>query len=145
MNRLKQQTRCRNKFFCLNAHFWDLMQITQRFDQCNWTSWGRRGNKLSMQSFFQFVFWAKLFSICTLPLAYSKMGLHTQMVLFVLLNADGNRAMWVQCMSIRVRLQTDLVSFNKHVICGAENEHIAMVGTSKGKDRDILLCFSHYF
>ena len=53
------------------------------------------------------------------------MGLHTQMFLFALLNADSNRTMWVQCITIRFWLQTeDLISLSKQVEMGINmNQH----------------------
>ena len=94
----------------------------------------------------KFIFCAKLLSIYTLPKTYSKMGLHTQMLLFILLNADNNRATWVQCMNIRFLLQAGgLISFNKKVIRGGENVQRAVKGISKVKSRDTLLCFFNSF
>lgn len=101
----------------------------------------KRKNK-SCSFRIKFVFWAELLGICTLSQTYSKMGLHIQMFLFALLNADSNRATWIKCMTIRFHLQTgDLISFNKHVISGAENEHRAVVRIWKVKNRGILVCF----
>ena len=82
----------------------------------------------------------------TLSHTSSKMGLYTEVLLFVLLNGDSNRAMRFQCMIIRFRSQTeDLISFNKQVISGVENEHKAVVKISKVKNKGILLHFSHSF
>ena len=70
------------------------------------------------------------------------MGLHTQMFLFALLNADSNRTMWVQCITIRFWLQTeDLISFSKQVEMGINmNQHGQNI-----KSKGFHLCRSHSF
>ena len=64
------------------------------------------------------------------------MGLHRQMFLFASLNAGSKGTTWVQCMTIRFWLQTEnLIPSNKHVIGGVKNDHKAVVGTSKVRQR----------
>lgn len=82
----------------------------------------------------KFALWARLLSI--LPQTYSKMVLHRQMFLFVLLNAGSKQTTWVQCMTIRFWLKTEnLISSNKHVIGGVKNDHKVVVGISKVRQR----------
>ena len=62
---------------------------------------------------------------------YSKMGLHAQMFLLMLLNVHSNSTTWIQCMIIRIWLQMeDSLSFNKHVIGGVRIEHKVVVRTA---------------
>ena len=69
-----------------------------------------------------FVFWDKPWSLCTLSQSYSKMGLHTWIFLFMLLNTDSSWIMWIQYMIIRIWLQMkESVSLKKHLIGGVRH------------------------
>ena len=68
--------------------------------------------------FVLLILWDKLLSTSTISQTYRKMGLHTQMFWFVLLNAYSNQT-WVICMKIWLWLDTeDAILFNKQVITG---------------------------